>query len=143
MSDNPIFNLNEDEIILISTIITSLSASSTACLLLHVILLFHEHRNPSLVEQHLNWQEQFMEKYGSRADFKRHLRMPLKSIDKLLSLIRPQLGEVDKEMVSLKGGPIMPELALFATLWYLAGDPFTLFQIWAICLWRHLTVYFE
>jgi hypothetical protein len=90
MSDYPIFNLNDDEeAIRISAIITNLSG---ACLLLHVIL-FHEHRNLSLVEQRFNWQ-QFMEKYGNRAALKEHLCMPLKSFDKLLSLIHPQLEVV-------------------------------------------------
>jgi hypothetical protein len=119
MSDKPINYVSEDETLLISSFVNNLLA---ACLLLHIVLV-HEHRNPSITEQRLNWQ-QFTNKYGNRAEFKRHLRMSLKSFNKLLSLIRPQL-EVNEEMAILRGGPIMPELALYATLRYLAGGSYS------------------
>jgi hypothetical protein len=120
MSKKLVNNLTppEDEIIFISSIVTYLSA---ACLVLHVLLL-HEHDNPSLLEQRLNWQ-QFKDKYAKRADFKCHLRMSIESFNKLLSFIHPQL-EVDEDMASLRGGVIMPEIALYCTLRYLAGGSY-------------------
>ena len=50
--------------------------------------------------------------------------MPLASFEKLLSFIREDL-EVNKDMAMLRGGPILPELALYATLRYLAGGSYS------------------
>jgi hypothetical protein len=50
--------------------------------------------------------------------------MPFKSFEKLLSLICPQL-EIHEEMAILRGGPIMPELALYAMLQHLAGGSYS------------------
>ncbi len=53
-------------------------------------------RNPALFNERLQWNH-FIQRFGGRADFKRHIRMSLDSFTKLLSHIRPLLV-VDTEM---------------------------------------------
>jgi hypothetical protein len=54
-----------------------------------------------MFDDRLDWGR-IVARHGSRAAFKRHLRMSLASFNKLLSYIRPKL-EVD-ELQSLRGG---------------------------------------
>ena len=56
-------------------------------------------------------------------ELKRHLHMSLTSFEKLLSLIRKSL-KVDSAMAQLQGGVIIPEIALYCTLRYLAGGSY-------------------
>ena len=57
-------------------------------------------------------------------ELKQHLRMSLTLFEKLLSFIRTSL-EVDSAMVQLRGGVIIPEIALYCTLCCLAGGSHT------------------
>ena len=65
-------------------------------------------------------------------ELKRHLRMLLTSFEKLLSFIRKSL-EVDSAMAQLRGGVIIPEIALYCTLCYLAGGSYT--DIFLLVFW--------
>ena len=57
-------------------------------------------------------------------ELKQHLHMSLTSFEKLLSFIRKSL-EVDSAMAQLRGGVIIPEIALYCTLRYLASGSYT------------------
>jgi len=57
--------------------------------------------------------------------FCRHLRMSYDSFLKLLHQIRTHLPEPDQKMAGLRGGVIIPELQLYATLQYLAGGSYS------------------
>ena len=57
-------------------------------------------------------------------ELKRHLHMSLTLFEKLLFFIRTSL-KVDSAMVQLRGGVIIPEIALYCTLRYLAGGSYT------------------
>ena len=57
-------------------------------------------------------------------ELKRHLCMPLTLFEKLLSFIRQSL-EVDSAMAQLRGGVIIPEIALYCTLRYIASGSYT------------------
>jgi hypothetical protein len=59
-------------------------------------------RSPSLFEQRLNW-DNFCNRYGHRAEFKRHMRMSYDSFNKLVDCLRPQL-QVDNERAEKRGG---------------------------------------
>jgi DDE superfamily endonuclease len=80
-------------------------------------------RNPSIFDQRLKWDE-FAGKHGSRTVFKRHMRMSLASFNKILGYIRADL-EVDNRMAALRGGAIMPEIALYLCLRLLAGGSYS------------------
>ena len=80
-------------------------------------------RNPALFNERLQWNH-FIQRFGARADFKRHIRMSLDSFTKLLSHIRPLLV-VDAEMARRRGGQINPELCLYACLQFLAGGSYS------------------
>jgi len=80
-------------------------------------------RRPSLFDQRLQWAD-FCARYGTRRDFQRHIRMSPASFKKLLSFIRDDLM-VDQEMANIRGGAILPEIALYATLRYLAGGSYS------------------
>jgi DDE superfamily endonuclease len=79
-------------------------------------------RNPSLFDQRLLW-DNFRDRYQHRRDFKRHLRMSPQSFSKLLELLYNDLA-VDVEMALLRGGAILPEICLYATLRYFSGGSF-------------------
>jgi DDE superfamily endonuclease len=80
-------------------------------------------RSTSFFEQRLKWAV-FSERYGQRADFKRHMRMSLLSFTKLLRVIEGKL-QVCEPMAMIRGGPIIPELCLYATIRYLAGGSYS------------------
>lgn len=80
-------------------------------------------RNPSMFHQKLLWKD-YVAKHGNNDTFiKRHLRMSLKSFDKLLSFIEKDLF-VDNVQAARRGGAIKPEIALFSTLRWLAGGSY-------------------
>jgi hypothetical protein len=80
------------------------------------------HRNPSLPQQRMFWDEYLQTRQKDRY-FRRHLRMELASFNKLLEMIREDL-EVDEKMAGLRGGCILPELCLYCTLRWLAGGSY-------------------
>ena len=80
-------------------------------------------RRCSTFDQWLCWST-FVSNHRGRMELKRHLRMSLTSFEKLLSLIRKSL-KVDSAMAQLRGGLIIPEIALYCTLRYLAGGSYT------------------
>ena len=57
-------------------------------------------------------------------ELKQHLRMSLTSFEKLLSFIRSSL-EVDSAMAQLRDGVIIPEIALYCMLRYLASGSYS------------------
>ena len=77
----------------------------------------------STFDQRLCWST-FVSNHGRRTELKRHLRMSLTSFDKLLTIIRQSL-EVDTAMAELRGGVIIPEIALYCTLRYITGGSYT------------------
>jgi hypothetical protein len=80
-------------------------------------------RGPSLFEQRLQW-DSFVSKHAGRPDLHRHLRMTLQDFNLVLSVIKKRL-EVNVRMAKKRGGPILPELCLYATLRYLAGGSYS------------------
>ena len=80
-------------------------------------------RRCSTFDQRLCWAT-FVSNHGRRTELKRHLRMSLTSFEKLLTFIRPSL-EVDRAMADLRGGVIIPEIALYCTLRYIASGSYT------------------
>jgi DDE superfamily endonuclease len=73
--------------------------------------------------QRLVW-DKFVVDYQHKPLFRRHLRMTYTSFTKLLDRIR-ELLEVDDGMAALRGGKIIPEIHLYATIRYLAGGSYT------------------
>jgi len=80
-------------------------------------------RRPALFDDRLHWST-FLNKFGNRVEFKRHIRMSPSSFNKLVDLLRPSLL-VDKNMAELRGGPICPEICVYACLRFLAGGSYT------------------
>ena len=81
-------------------------------------------RNKTPFHQRLDW-DAFVKKNKDRPLFRRHLRMDYTSFCKLLSLIDPHQKEVNNEMALLRGGEVIKELRLYATLRYLAGGSYS------------------
>jgi DDE superfamily endonuclease len=79
-------------------------------------------RSASPFEQRLLW-DNFCNRFRYRHDFKRHLRMTSKSFDKLLEYLYNDLT-VDVGMADLRGGAILPEICLYATIRYFAGGSY-------------------
>ena len=77
----------------------------------------------STFDQRLCWST-FVSNHGGQVELKWHLHMSLTSFEKLLSFIRQSL-EVDSAMAQLRGGVIIPEIALYCTLRYIAGGSYT------------------
>ena len=77
------------------------------------LFLFPTERLPSAFRQRMIWEE-FI-RNNSKAYIQRSLRMSLASFNKLLAIIRPHI-EVDRDMASLRGGAIEPEICLYITL---------------------------
>ena len=75
-------------------------------------------------QQRLHW-EKFINDYKDRPFFRRHLRMSYESFSILLDQIRDIIDVTDEDMASLRGGKIIPEIHLYATLRYLAGGSYT------------------
>jgi hypothetical protein len=111
-------SLDQEELIILAIYLHTLAVAA-----FFTVFLTTEKRNPSLFEQRLSW-EKFQRSHRSRQDFQRHLRMNIESFDRLLDLIRHDL-EVNNSMAMLRGGPILPELCLFACLRYLAGGSYS------------------
>jgi len=110
---------DDDEIILCMH--QMLIATTNALLVLFFVL--HSNRNPSCLQQRLNWEKLSETQNGSQ-DFKRHLRMSQQSFALLLSYIRKDL-EANETMASLRGGVILPEIRLYCTLRWLAGGSYS------------------
>ena len=81
------------------------------------------HRTKCKFQQRLHW-EKFVSNYKDRPFFRRHLRMSYESFCILLDQIRDTIDTADEEMASLRGGKIIPEIHLYATLRYLAGGSY-------------------
>jgi hypothetical protein len=81
-------------------------------------------RGKSKFQQRLNW-DAFVDKYKDKPLFRRHLRMSYDSFCTLLHLIRDHLDNTDDKMASLRGGKIIIELHLYATIRYLAGGSYS------------------
>ena len=77
-------------------------------------------RLKSKFQQRLLW-EKFVKDHKDRPFFRRHLRMSYDSFTILLNQIREHVDIADEQMGSLRGGKIIPELHLYATIRYLAG----------------------
>jgi hypothetical protein len=80
-------------------------------------------RRPALFDDRLHWST-FLNKFGNRVEFKRHIRVSPSSFNKLVDLLRPSLL-VDKNTAELRGGPICPEICVYACLRFLAGGSYT------------------
>ena len=105
-------------------IIVSIMMNLATCACLLVLLLDPMPRNPSLFEQRLKW-DAFQQRHGHRRDFKRHIRLPsVDAFNKLLGWIKHDLL-VNEQMVSLRGGAILPELQLYCALRWLAGGSYS------------------
>jgi DDE superfamily endonuclease len=81
-------------------------------------------RSRSVLHQRLHWAK-FVRLNKDRPMFRRHMRMSHESFVKLLSMIKPHISNPDVRMGALRGGVILPELRLYATLRYLAGGSYT------------------
>ena len=74
------------------------------------------------LQQRCRW-DRFVFFNHDRPMFRRHLRMTYNSFLVLLDKIRPHLPVIDEKMAALRGGVIIPELRLYATIRYLVGGP--------------------
>ena len=81
-------------------------------------------RKKSHLQQRCRWYR-FVLINKDRPLFRRHLRMTYDSFLILLDKIRPHLPVPDEQMGALRGGVIIPELQLYATLRYLAGASYS------------------
>jgi len=94
----------------------------------HFLLLEEEElkqkRARATLQQRCRW-DRFVLLNHDRPMFRRHLRMTYTSFLVLLDKIRPHLPVMDEKMGALRGGIIIPELRLYATIRYLAGASYT------------------
>jgi len=81
-------------------------------------------RAKSVLMQRCRW-DRFVIHNQDRPMFRRHLRMTYNSFLVLLEMIRPFLPLPDEAMGGLRGGIIIPELQLYATIRYLVGASYT------------------
>ena len=81
-------------------------------------------RAKTVLQQRCRW-DRFVIINQDRPMFRRHMRMTYDSFLTLLDKIRPFLPVPDQKMGSLRGGIIIPELQLYATIRYLAGASYT------------------
>ena len=81
-------------------------------------------RTKSPLQQRCGWL-QFVLANKNTPLFCRHLRMTYDSFMALLDKIWPHLPQIDEEMAALRGGIIIPELRLYATIRYLAGGSYS------------------
>ena len=82
-------------------------------------------RGKPTFEQRCNWDTFVATTNKHRPVFRRHLRMSYESFCLLVEKIRPHLLIADGKMSALRGGVIIPELQLYATIRYLAGASYT------------------
>jgi hypothetical protein len=94
----------------------------------------NDKRGKSRFQQRLVW-DTFVENYKDRPLFRRHLRMSYDSFCRLLEQIKSNLVVPDEKMAALRGGQIIPELHLYATIRYLAGGSYS-----DICLFCGISV---
>jgi len=81
-------------------------------------------RGKSHLQQRCCWTR-FVLMNQDRPLFRRHMRMSYNSFVSLLDKIRPHLHVPDEKMGALRGGVIIPELQLYATIRYLAGGSYS------------------
>lgn len=94
----------------------------------------HRHkRGKSLLQQRCQW-DKFVLVHQDRPLFRRHLRMSYGSFLTLLDMIRPYFPETNDQMAALRGGSILPELKLYATIRYLSGASYS-----DICFFCHFS----
>jgi hypothetical protein len=110
---------DDDEII---TLATTLHQAAVAAYLALEALIPTE-MNPPIHQQRLCWSK-FIDEKSRLRNFSRHLRMSKRSFDRLLSFILPFMAD-ERDKANGRGGPIIPELRLYATLRYLAGGSYT------------------
>ena len=90
----------------------------------HVIMgTLSENRTKTPFLQRLDW-DTFVQNYKDRPFFRRHMRMSYKSFCRLVNLLIDKL-QFDEEMGSIRGGNIIPEIHVYATIRYLAGALYT------------------
>jgi hypothetical protein len=82
-----------------------------------------EERTKTPFHQRIKWKK-FVLNYKDRPLFRRHLRMTYTSFSKLLDRIKV-LIDVDDAMAYKRGGKIIPEIHLYATIRYLAGASYS------------------
>lgn len=82
------------------------------------------HRRQSTFQQRLNWSV-FVNIHKDRPFFRRHLRMSYDSFCVLMDHLRDHIYVGDDRMGSLRGGIIILELHLYATIRYLAGGSYS------------------
>lgn len=82
-------------------------------------------RAKSVLMQRCRWDRFVILNQQDRPMFRRHLRMTYDSFLSLLEMIRPFLPAPDEKMGALRGGIIIPELQLYATIRYLVGASYT------------------
>lgn len=88
-------------------------------------LLQSTSRAPSVFEQRLSWDSfANIQTEQQERNFRRHVRMPKASFEKLLGFIKDDL-QVNEEMGGLRGGAIIPELCLYCTIRWLAGGSYS------------------
>ena len=97
-----------------------------------VLSIGRNRRCPALFDGRLHWYT-FLIKFGSIVEFKRHIRMSSSSFNKLVELLRPSL-EVNTIMAELRGGPICPEICVYACIRFLAGGLYTDIRFLQECL---------
>jgi len=81
-------------------------------------------RSKTIFQQRLAW-DTFVANNKHHPLFKRHLRMSHESFCVLLSKIEGHQKDVDKEMARRRGGEVIKEMRLYATLRYLAGGSYS------------------
>jgi hypothetical protein len=81
-------------------------------------------RQKTNFQQHMHW-DAFVQNNKDQPLFRCHLRMSYDSFCTLLDLIRFHLTTIDGEMAALRGGAIIYELYLYATIRFLAGASYT------------------
>jgi hypothetical protein len=81
-------------------------------------------RGKSSFQQRLRW-DRFVRDYKDKPLFRRHLRMSYDSFCTLMDQIKGHLLIPDPKMAALRGGQILPEIHLYATIRYLAGGSYS------------------
>ena len=86
--------------------------------------------------KHLNW-DGFVATYKDKPFFKHHFRMSYDSFILLLNKIKGNLPQIDAGMAARRGGSIIHEVYLYATICYLAGGLYS-----NICIFCGISVGF-
>lgn len=95
-------------------------------------------KKKAFLQQRCRW-DRFVFSNQDQPLFRRHLRMTYGSFVGLLDKIQTYLPVVDEKMGALRGGVIVPELQLYATLRYLAGASYS--DICVFCRMSKTTFY--